>query len=175
MIHHFLGKKTLLLLCSITFSAKGFLKYPSFYDNGDKKVRLFLSTSCHHCSEALEKLIKIINQKRKFNAKIYFFSNDDTETLQLCKFFLAARSDLNLVKELMKMCMKYNFKTIKTFAENHPTIKSELEKSKVEIDLWLKTSKKSFDNNKVERTPTWIINEKRIEVIPDNIEKTLKE
>ena len=137
---------------------------PSIYDSGigSHEVCLYLSFDCHFCKESLQELAGYIAKKPKARVKIYFFTQVEEDKEKIL-YLLAVGSDIKLIAELAHMFSYIDDinkdKRFKKYLKTHENVARLYEQTKEKNSKYLHSMQRKFFKMKVDKTPTWIIND----------------
>lgn len=148
-------------------STHAILAAPYNYQHGDnrKVLKLFLSTECTHCKDALRSLISYLKKKPEISVKVCFYANNPKSRNTLYK--LMAAKDLDQLLELFSLSERRLNERFEKDSELQTRFKNESDK----YVLYAVDMKKEFAKHDVGYVPVWTIGENRIVGIPDNLHK----
>lgn len=145
------------------------INVPYIYDGSNghdcSQIDLFLSFDCQFCKQALEDLIKYLETKPKIKAKIYFYIQYQEDSEKIL-YLLATGQNLAQILELAKIFLYarasnfMNDKKFIAFLRKYPEIQENYMKNKAIYSVYRAKIQKKFFQMHVDKTPTWIINDK---------------
>lgn len=137
---------------------------PCIYDAGFgcNEVCLYLSFDCHFCKESLQELASYIAKKPKARVKIYYFTQVEEDKEKIL-YLLAVGNDIKLIAELAHMFSYIDdIKKDKRFGKylkTHENVAKLYEQTREKNSKYLHSMQRKFFKMRVDKTPTWIIND----------------
>ena len=127
-----------------------------------KEVNLFLSFDCHFCKESLQALADYLKKKPVVRAKLYFFTQEE-EDKEKIHYLLAADGDLELISHMCQILLYerdgVKSKKFSQFLKEHAKVQENYQKNRAIYAIYRAAMQKKFFKARVDKTPTWVINE----------------
>ena len=141
----------------------------------DRQLMLFLTFGCDFCYDSLKQLANYVQKHKNIGVRVFFFAQNKVDEEKI-KYILAC-SDLNQLLQVYQLISKVKKpladKKFNIFLAENKQLKNNIELQAKSAHLYEQKMKEEFFKNKVDKAPTWIVDEMVIEGFVEDFEKVV--